>query len=154
MKFPIALIALIAVTHNASALDPNATATDEQAIQRAVLDYIESQHQVQPEMMARSLDPDLVKRTYWLNEQGKEFILETNYADMIHLAGTYNQNGDRFPANPKVDINILDIDQRVASVKLTVNDWIDYMHLYKNQDQQWKIINVLWQFHENERQRN
>jgi hypothetical protein len=154
MKFPIALIALIAVTFNASALGPNATATDKQAIQRAVLDYIESQHQVQPEMMALSLDPDLVKRTYWLNEQGKEFILETNYADMIHLAGTYNQNGDRFPANPKVDINILDIDQRVASVKLTVNDWIDYMHLYKNQDQQWKIINVLWQFHENERQRN
>ena len=154
MKFPIALIALIAVTHNASALGPNATATDKQAIQRTVLDYIESQHQVQPEMMARGLDPDLVKRTYWLNEQGKEFILETNYADMIHLAGTYNQNGDRFPANPKVDINILDIDQRVASVKLTVNDWIDYMHLYKNQDQQWKIINVLWQFHENERQRN
>nr|WP_310741892.1 hypothetical protein [Pseudoalteromonas sp. SG41-6] len=33
-------------------------------------------------------------------------------------------------------------------MKLTVDDWIDYMHLYKNENKEWKIINVLWQYHD------
>ena len=67
---------------------------------------------------------------------------------MVELAGRYNQKGDKFPEAPRVEIKILDIDKRVASVKLIVDDWIDYMHLYQNDQQQWKTINVLWQYHD------
>lgn len=123
---------------------------DKQKIDRAVRDYIESQHHVDPSMMKRGIDPQLAKRTYWRSKQGEEFVMHSSYKDMLELAATYNQSGDKFPTSPKVEIKIYDIDQRVASVKLIADDWIDYMHLYKNDQEQWKIINVLWQFNQAE----
>ncbi|QSX38414.1 nuclear transport factor 2 family protein [Shewanella sedimentimangrovi] len=127
-------------------------ANDNKQIERAVLDYIESQHKAQPELMARGLDPKLAKRTFWKAKDGSEFIMETDHATMLKVAESYNKDGNRFPAKPRVEIAILDVDQRVASVKLTVDEWIDYIHLYKNDKDEWKILNVLWQYHDVSRQ--
>jgi len=124
------------------------TATDNKNVKRAVLDYIESQHKVEPDLMKRGLDEKLAKRTYWESKDGSEFIMETDFETMVWVAENYNKDGNKFPSSPKVNIDILDIDNRVASVKLTVDDWIDYMHLYKNENDEWKIINVLWQYHD------
>ncbi|WP_445366102.1 nuclear transport factor 2 family protein [Microbulbifer sp. ANSA001] len=124
---------------------------DKKSIERAVLDYIESQHQVKPKLMGRGLDKKLVKRTYWKTKDGSEFIMETDYETMLWIAENYNKDGDKFPPSPRIDIDILDIDNRAASVKLSVDEWIDYMHLYKNDRDEWKIINVLWQYHDNNR---
>ena len=74
--------------------------------------------------------------------------METSYEFMVRLAGFYNKNGDKFPDSPKKEVDILDIDGRVASVKLTVDGWIDYMHLIKTESGEWKIVNVLWQYHD------
>lgn len=124
---------------------------EEEKIKRAVLDYIVSQHKVDPELMERGLDKKLAKRTFWKNKQGEEGVLETSFDTMIWVAKNYNKDGDKFPATPRIDIDILDVDNRVSSVKLTADDWIDYMHLYKNEQQEWKIINVLWQYHDETR---
>jgi hypothetical protein len=97
--------------------------------------------------MARGLHKDLKKRTYWKTSQQKERILETSYKTMLKVAESYNKNKDEFPINPRMEITIFDMDQRVASVKLVADDWIDYMHLYKNEKGKWKTINVLWQYH-------
>ncbi|MFI2810471.1 MULTISPECIES: nuclear transport factor 2 family protein [Microbulbifer] len=148
------VLVLLTLTFMVSAVSHAGTPTDEESIRRAVLDYIESQHKVQPGLAKRGLDRDLAKRTYWLDDKGKEFILETDYEDMLELAAAYNKDGDRFPEEPKVEIEIFDIDQRTASVKLTVDEWIDYMHLYKTRAGDWKIINVLWQFHDTSRQKS
>lgn len=124
------------------------------AIKQAARDYIESQHQAKPKLMARGLHKDLKKRTYWKTGQQPERVLETSYETMLNVAENYNKNKDKFPDNPRVDITILDIDQRVASVKLVADDWIDYMHLYKNDQGKWKIINVLWQYHDIKKHQN
>ena len=129
-----------AVTANTTIVQKN--------IERAVLDYIEAQHKVDPELMKRGLDKKLAKRTYWQSKDGSEDIMETDYKTMLWVAENYNKEGNKFPSSPKIDINILDIDNRVASIKLTADDWIDYMHLYKNENNEWKIINVLWQYHD------
>ncbi|GAA5217420.1 nuclear transport factor 2 family protein [Corallincola platygyrae] len=129
-----------------------AKSPDAIAIERAIFDYIESQHQVNPALMERALDRALAKRTYWQDKQGNEFVMETSYDYMIELAGRYNRDGSRFSASPRVEIDIFDIDQRVASAKLTVDDWIDYMHLYKTAEGQWKVLNVLWQMHDTRKQ--
>lgn len=126
---------------------------DEQ-IERAVRDYIESQHQANPARMERGIDPKLAKRTYWRAADGSEFIMNTDFDTMLKVASNYNKDGTKFPTQPRVDIKILDVDQRVASVKLTVDEWIDYMHLYKNDHGEWKILNVLWQYHETALQAN
>ncbi|NHZ32071.1 nuclear transport factor 2 family protein [Massilia rubra] len=131
-----------------------ADATDNALIERAVRDYIESQHKVDPARMERGLDPKLAKRTYWQAADGTEFIMQTDFDAMVKVARTYNRDGTKFPAQPRVDIKILDVDQRVATVKLSADEWIDYMHLYKNQRSEWKIVNVLWQYHDTTRQVN
>ena len=124
------------------------SSNDSKNVKRAVLDYIESQHKVEPGLMKRGLDKKLAKRTYWKSKDGSEIIMETDFETMVSLAANYNKNGNKFPLSPKVEIDILDIDKRVASVKLTADDWIDYMHLYKNENNEWKIINVLWQYND------
>lgn len=126
------------------------TLNDKQKIQQAAKDYIESQHRTNQQQMKRSLHPKLVKRTYW-KKNGQEVIMETGYNAMLELAASYNKEGDKFPRHPKVEIKVLDIDQRVASVKLITDDWIDYMHLVKNEENEWKVLNVLWQYHNSAR---
>ena len=120
--------------------------TQRDAITRAALDYIESQHTPNAQMMSRGIDPKLKKRTYWQSKEGEEFILETSAEFMVELASTYNQDGDKFPDKPMAKVKVLDVDQKVASVKLEADEWIDYMHLYKNDKGEWKILNVLWQY--------
>lgn len=120
-------------------------------IERAVLDYIESQHKTQPELMRRGVDKDLAKQTYWKAADGTEFIMKTDFDTMMKVAKTYNRDGTKFPKVPRVEIKILDVDNRAASVKLTADEWIDYMHLYRNERNEWKILNVLWQYHDAKR---
>ena len=132
------LISSFTVTANES--------NEAQAVKRAALDYIESQHQVKPELMRRGVHPELRKRTYWQGKDKKEFVMETSYEFMVELAGRYNKSDDKFPKQPQKEIVVYDIDQRVASVKLIADDWIDYMHLMKMESGEWKVINVLWQY--------
>jgi len=131
---------------------PAADITDSQLIEGTVRDYIESQHQTDPARMERALDPQLAKRTYWQAADGTEFIMKTDMDTMLKVARNYNKDGTKFPAHPRVDIRVLDIDQRVATVKLSADEWIDYLHLYKNQRGEWKIVNVLWQYYDTARQ--
>lgn len=148
MQASFLFLLFAAVPLMAQAAEP----TDTQSIERAVRDYIESQHKPDPARMERGLDPKLAKRTYWQAADGSEFIMHTDFDAMVKVARTYNLDGKKFPAQPRVDIKILDVDQRVATVKLSADEWIDYMHLYKNQRSEWKIVNVLWQYHDTARQ--
>ncbi|MEO1051115.1 MAG: nuclear transport factor 2 family protein [Bacteroidota bacterium] len=117
-------------------------------IKQVALDYIESQHNVNPEQFERAAHPRMVKRTFWTNEKtGKEYLGETFTDAMILLAETYNQKGDKFPENPKKEVIILDIYDKTASVKLIADEWIDYMHIVKLNGK-WQLVNVLWQFND------
>ncbi len=124
------------------------TLQDSLDIRQAALDYIESQHNLKPEQFERSAHPRMVKRTFWTNKKTqKEYLRETFTDAMILLAETYNQNGDKFPENPKKKVVILDIFDKTASVKLIADEWIDYMHIVKLNGK-WQIVNVLWQFND------
>ncbi|TRX61418.1 nuclear transport factor 2 family protein [Fulvivirga sp. M361] len=127
------------------------SAQDSLAIKQAALDYIESQHHVDPAQFERAAHPRMVKRTFWRHKTAeKEYLGETFKDAMVLLAGTYNQNGDKFPENPKKEVIILDIFDKTASVKLIADEWIDYMHIVKLNGK-WKIVNVLWQFNDSSR---
>ncbi len=121
---------------------------DSLAIKQVALDYIESQHNVNPDQFEQAAHPRMVKRTFWTNKKtGKEYLRETFTDAMVLLAETYNLDGDRFPKNPTKNITILDIYDRTASVKLEADDWIDYMHIIKLNGK-WQLVNVLWQFND------
>ena len=124
------------------------TRQDSLEVKQVALDYIESQHNVRPEQFERAAHPRMVKRTFWTNKNtGKEYLRETFTDAMILLAETYNQDGDKFPENPKKEVVILDMYDKTASVKLIADDWIDYMHIVKLNGK-WQIVNVLWQFND------
>jgi hypothetical protein len=124
------------------------TKQDSIAIEQAVLDYIESQHIPNPQQMERALHPRLVKRTFWKDKVTNKVFIEENFADkMAIIAERYNKKGDKFPVHPRKEIKLLDISDRTASVKLSADEWIDYMHVVKVNGA-WKIINVLWQYHD------
>ncbi len=124
------------------------TQKDSLDIKQVALDYIESQHHAKPKQFERATHPRMVKRTFWTNKKtGKEYLRETFTDAMILLAETYNQDGDKFPDNPKKEVIILDIYNKTASVKLIADDWIDYMHIV-NLNGKWQLVNVLWQFND------
>ena len=126
------------------------TQKDTLEITQVALDYIESQHNVNPEQFERAAHPRMVKRTFWTNKKtGKEYLRETFTDAMILLAETYNLEGEGFPENPKKEVIILDIFDRTASVKLIADEWIDYMHIVKLNGK-WQLVNVLWQFNDAE----
>ncbi|TMP27489.1 hypothetical protein CWB99_14480 [Pseudoalteromonas rubra] len=124
------------------------TEADKQAIEFAAKGYLIAQIEVRPELMAKVTDDELIKRTYWRDQQGEEFVMAMGKQGMIELAAEYNRVGTRFAAQPKMELRILDIDKRVATVKLITDEWIDYMHLYKTASGEWQILNVLWQLHQ------
>lgn len=140
------VILILAFTFHSFALAENSR--DVAAVKQAALDYIESQHNPSPDRMKKALHEKLAKRTFWQRVDGEEFIMETSYDTMIRIAATYNKAGDKFPTDPKKGVKVLDIDGKVASVKLIADDWIDYMHLFKNDKSEWKIVNVMWQYHD------
>ncbi|MEM8928810.1 MAG: nuclear transport factor 2 family protein [Bacteroidota bacterium] len=126
------------------------TTQDSIAIRQVALDYIESQHKVEPERFERSVHPRMAKRTFWTDKKtGKEYLRETHTDAMVLLTETYNKEGNGFPANPKKNITILDIYKKTASVKLEADEWIDYMHIVKLNGK-WQLVNVLWQFNDSE----
>lgn len=126
------------------------TRQDSLAIKQVALDYIESQHNVNPEQFERAAHPRMVKRTFWTDKAtGKEYLRETFTDAMILLAETYNEDGDQFPETPKKEVIILDIYDKTASLKLIADDWIDYMHIVKLNGK-WQLVNVLWQFNNSE----
>ena len=124
------------------------TKQDSIEIKQVALDYIESQHKPNPTQMERALHPRMVKRTFWKDKAtGKDYVRETSTESMVLLAESYNKNADKFPSSPKKAVKLLDVSERIASVKLIANDWIDYMHIVKLNGV-WKIVNVLWQFND------
>nr|WP_256489396.1 nuclear transport factor 2 family protein [Pleionea sp. CnH1-48] len=130
-----------------------ASEPESKRIKQAALDYIESQHQVDKKRMARALHPEMKKRTWWIDKNQSDVVMETSYDTMLKVAQTYNADGRQFPEQPSKKVEILDWDHRVASVKLTADDWIDYMHLVKVNGE-WKVINVLWQYKDHKRHKS
>ncbi|MFK7001588.1 nuclear transport factor 2 family protein [Flavobacterium oreochromis] len=131
-----------------SSLSYGQTKQDSLEIKKVALDYIESQHNPNPSQMEQALHPRMVKRTFWKDKSTeKDFLRETTTESMVLLAESYNKKGNKFPKNPKKDIIFLDVSNRIASLKLIADEWIDYMHIIKLNGK-WKLVNVLWQYHD------
>jgi len=120
---------------------------DREAVRQAVLDYVEGIYNVQPERIERSVSPNLAKLGFYRPPA------ETTYRpgrpmafqQLVEIAKTYNKEGKLRKDAPK-DIQIFDVMDQTATVKLTAEWGIDYMHLAK-MDGKWMIVNVLWQSH-------
>ena len=144
----IALFAFTSANINVSYDVPGKTfeEAETQAVQEAILDYVEALYDVEPERIEKSVHQELRKRGYWYNEKEGAYMdnLDMTFTQLRDLAATWNKKGDRITAASPKEIEIYDVNDRTASAKLTAEWGIDYFHLAKL-DGQWYIMNVLWQ---------
>ena len=115
-----------------------------EAIKQTALNYIEGWFEGDPERMHSSLHPDLAKRIVnTIPPTGRSMVEHMSAASLVE--GTRVGIGKKTPEDERrSEVNILDVFENVASVRVDATNWIDYLHVAKCNGE-WKIINVLWE---------
>ncbi len=127
-------------------LSAKASQKDSLEIKRISLGYLIALQQLKPDLMKEVMNDSLNKVTLGFSRTLRKEAVTTPLSKkrMIHNAKNWNQSNTRFPPNPKNQIRVLDIYNRIATVKLVSDNWIEYLHLIRL-DGKWSIVNLLWQ---------
>ncbi len=141
LRLRLSIVALALVL---PALAHAQSAADSAGIRQAALDYIEGWYAADGDRMARALHPELAKRIQNIDPQGRYWIRDMTASELVR--GTRAGGGSQTPAEQRRrDVHILDVFQNAASVRLDASTWIDYLHLVRQPDGRWLIVNVLWE---------
>ena len=140
----LALLLFCAASAFAQAAPPAVSDADRTAIKQTALDYVEGWYTGDAERMARALHPELVKRIVRADAKtGRNMVQQMGASTLVEF--TRAGGGTNTPAEKQQkDVVILDVFGNVASVRATMSDWIDYMHMAKFNGR-WVIVNVLWE---------
>jgi len=115
-------------------------------IERACLDYIEGFYEGDTAKLIRCLKPSLYKLGYWQDKKtgkyGPAGTMSWRQA-LDYAKNVYAKKNFAKPDAPK-KVEVLDILNTIATVKVTGWWGIDYMLLAK-QDDRWMIEQVLWE---------
>lgn len=114
--------------------------TDSAAIRATALDYIEGWYTGDGERMDRAVHPELAKRL--VRHDTGELVQTT--AEALIVSTARGAGARTPPAERRTDVEILDVYENAASVRVTAHQWVDYMHLARV-DGEWRIVNVLWE---------
>jgi len=114
--------------------------SDRAAIFRACTDYVESWLDGDAERMASCLHPALAKRAAIDPDTGST---ELNEAPFEHMTTTSVAGGPK-PYGREIDIDILDMVDGIATVRVLSEPWIDLVHLARFGDR-WLIVNALYE---------
>lgn len=115
---------------------------DSAAIYQAVSDYYEGWYTPNAEQMERCLHAGLAKRAIKIDDTGKEYLRHLTKDMMVE--GTREGGGsDTLAEKKNWTITILDSYEDIATAKVASGEYMEYIHLAK-QDGQWQIVNVLY----------
>ena len=119
---------------------------DLEAIQQTILDYAECNYTGEYQRRERALYPDLAKRTVAvLPQTGRDMLSPMSRSTAIEVVRAIPTRGELLPPEQwRLEIVIYDVYANVASAKVLVKDWFDYLHLAKLNGE-WQIVNILWQ---------
>ena len=143
MKTRTRIVTVLMVSGITLAAGAGRMSPDEIAVERAVADYVESLYEVRPELVERSVHPQLTKRGFVIRDGAYHEVTMT-YEQLLSLAGQWNASGRVDPATAVKEIVVYDVLDQTASAKIVAEWGVDYLHLARYGDE-WKIINVLWQ---------
>ena len=118
--------------------------SDNEAIKKTALDYIEGWYAGDDARMEHALHPELAKRMISIDPKTGRSQFNRMGA-MALVQRTRDGGGKKTPPDQQLkEVTILDRYNNAAVVKIVASDWIDYLEVAKlNGD--WKIINVLWE---------
>lgn len=141
MRSLLVALALVCLAAPAAAQ----TAADSAAIRATALDYIEGWYAGDAARMERAVHPKLAKRI--VRRADGAATLGDMTAEQL-VGATKAGYGTRTPAaEQQKDVTILDIFRNAAMVKVVARDWVDYLQIARWEDE-WKIVNVLWELKE------
>ena len=151
-RFVLALALLVPASASAQAGSPAATAAsaaasaaDRKAVERAAMDYIEGFYEGVSVKLARSVRPEVVKYGFFHRRGETAYTGEPmTYAEFFSYAKSVRDNKRQAPATAPKKVDVLDLLDQTAAVKVTAFWGTDYLHLAKY-DGRWMIAHVLWQ---------
>jgi len=116
--------------------------SDQQAIVDVALDYIEGWYTADAARMDRALSSHLAKRRIVSADE----IWHIEKPQMVELTGAGRGKLDN-PECGRREVEVLDVHGPMASVKIVSENFTDCLHLARL-DGEWRIVNVLWEFHD------
>jgi len=120
------------------------TASDEAAIRKTALNYIEGWYEGDAARMESALHPELAKRMIYTDPKSGRSQFN-HMGAMALVQGTRRGGGTKTPKEQQLkEVTILDRFNNAAIVKIVASEWIDYLSVAKFNGE-WKIINVLWE---------
>ncbi|HEY7403003.1 MAG TPA: nuclear transport factor 2 family protein [Candidatus Angelobacter sp.] len=130
-------LATLAVARSTSTVD------EKSAVAAVAQNYMDAYFTADPARMAQALHPEFHKRTLH-TVNGRLEIREDTVQTMIE--GARRGEGKKFPINERVQkIEVLDVDQNAASVKVVTGRWTDYM-LLSRYNGEWRVLDVVLQY--------
>ncbi|HKS06097.1 MAG TPA: nuclear transport factor 2 family protein [Gemmatimonadaceae bacterium] len=118
-------------------------ASEEAAVRRAALDYLEGFYEGDTAKLTRGIWPEVRKYGYW-NDKGTYTGEAMSYKQIIEYGLNVKSGKSKVPANPPKDVKIFEIQDQTAAVKITAWWGTDYLLLAKEKGK-WMITHVLWQ---------
>ena len=120
------------------------SAQEKEKVERACLNYIEGFYEGDTTKLIAALKPSLHKIGYWKNKNTGvyDFDGQMTYREALDYAKNVMAKKDfAKPGSPK-KVEVLDVGNTIASAKVTAWWGIDYILLFK-QDDNWMIEQVL-----------
>jgi hypothetical protein len=141
----LALLASTVISPGVHAAAVELSAADQDLIRATAQDYALGWYAGDRERMGRSLHADLAKRAYLPGKDGGARTLFPLDKPTL-LAGNTPDHAEKYAKAPKrAEVEILDGFGNAATVKLTMDGWVDYMHIARTPEGRWEILNVLWE---------
>jgi hypothetical protein len=137
-----ALFAAVLV-HPSAAQSGTGSQADRDSIVAAALNYAEGWYEGNESRMQEALHPELAKRAVFPTQSGGQRL--SQMSAMTLVTSTARGGGKDTPLDRQLkEVTIFEIYGDVATAKVVMSNWTDYLHLAKWQGE-WKIVNVLWE---------
>ena len=130
---------------NAAPLLSQAPTADREGVRRAALDYIEGFYEGDSTKLVRSVRPEVYKYGFSPTRDGAGYTgSQMAWSEFLDFARSVKASGRVRPATDPKDVQLLDVLDQTAAVKVTAYWGTDYLLLAKY-DGRWMISHVLWQ---------
>jgi hypothetical protein len=125
--------------------DEGRQSRDYKAIENLSRDYCVGFYQTNGKKVQRTCHTGLSKRVVEHADNGDfDYLREITYEEIEILGNTFNKSFGFNPDTARVDIDIYEVRENIAAVKMTGAIWFDYFHLLKVNGK-WQIVNIMFE---------
>ena len=115
-------------------------------VTQAAFNYIDTFYKADTTLAYKSVHRDVRKVGWWFDTKKGVYSdkLEMPFDKLVGLAKRWNVKGDRVNDQSPRKVEVLEVSDKIAVVKVIAEWGIDYLNMVKT-DEGWKSINIVWQ---------